>query len=302
MNTTFLRQMLDKNRFPAEAKEALLQAGELLRKSHQVELFDGAVEFYWDNDFSAPLTTPLLTEISQASSIHPFTLWLLLLIESAGRIQPVYEEMGIAETVFWNTFEDLRYKVLECKEVHGVWGNFVSFWYPIFYTCDIFKLGRLEYENTTYDREQPYEKNGLVLKKGDPVKSIHIPSSGEPFDEATRMISYRKAYDFFREELHGGPLVCICDSWLLHPSTLQILKPASNIVSFSRDFDLISHRDEDSFHDAWRVFGKEYEVPLSQLPERSSMQRAFKRHLLAGGKTGEGLGILVFDGKKIVNR
>ena len=147
----------------------------------------------------------------------------------------------------------LKYKLLECREVQGVWGNFVSFWYPIFYTCDIFKLGRLEYENTTYAWEEPYIKNGYAIKHGDPVKSVHIPSSGEPFDEAARLASYRLAYEFFREELNGGPLVCVCDSWLLYPDYQQILSPSSNILSFQKDFDVISSRTEEEFHDIWRV-------------------------------------------------
>ena len=101
----------------------------------------------------------------------------------------------------------MKYKAIECKNVQGVWGNFVAHWYPIFFSNDIVKLGRLEYENVTYEGEVPYEKNGYVVRPGDKVKSVHIPSSGEPFDQAARLASYKKAYQFFKEELQGGPLV-----------------------------------------------------------------------------------------------
>lgn len=123
--------------------------------------------------------------------------------------------------------------------MQGVWGNFVSSWYPIFYSGDIVKLGRLEYEDIPYPWETPYKKHGLVVKKGDPVKNIHIPSSGEPFDLPARLDSYKRAYGFFREELQGGPLVCVCHSWLLYPQNRQVLSPSSNIVSFQEDFDLV---------------------------------------------------------------
>ena len=39
---------------------------------------------------------------------------------------------------------------------------------------------------------------------------------------------------------------------------------------------------------------------LKKWPEDTSMRRAFKNHVLSGGKTGHGHGIIVFDGEKIV--
>lgn len=302
MDKEYLALFLTKTRFPQEAKNELMRCAELVSKYRCEEQLDGLTEFFFENDFSIPLSTPQIDELAKSIDISPYTVWLLFLILSSQPIREAFEQKEIPEKVFWHTFEDLRYKASECHEVQGVWGNFVAFWYPIFFTCDLLKLGRLEYENGVYEREEPYQKNGILLQKGDPVKSIHIPASGEPFDEATRLLSYRMAYDFFREERNGAPLICVCDSWLLHPSTTQILKPASNIVSFAGDFDLLSHRDEEEFRDAWRVFGKDYQLPTAQLPERTSMQRAFKKHLLSGGKTGEGYGVLVFDGNRIINR
>lgn len=302
MDRNFLQLLIVKTNFPEEARQELLRCAGRLAECGQEEALDGAVEFFYEHDCSIKLTTPLMESIAEESGVHLYTVWLLFLIACAAPAQKAFAESGVDGQVFWDTFEDLKYKALECKNVHGVWGNFVSFWYPIFYTMDIFKLGRLEYENCVYDREEPYEKSGFVLKKGDPVKSIHIPSSGEPFDEAARLASYRAAYDFFREELHGGPLCCICDSWLLYPENRRILAPGSNIAGFMNDFDIVDSRDDKAFGDAWRVFGPDYRKPLAELPEATSMQRAFKKHLLSGGKTGEGFGILIFDGERIVNR
>ena len=75
------------------------------------------------------------------------------------------------------------------------------------------------------------------------MRCIHIPSSGEPFDREARLASYKMAYDFFREELAGGPLVCVCHSWLLYPGYKEVLKPTSNIVSFMGDFDIVEAED-----------------------------------------------------------
>lgn len=297
VNMEFIQLFLTKEDFPAEARDSLLESAEALRAKGLEEAADGAVEFFTENDFSVEQTQPLVEELAANGDLSPYTVWMLLLIQAAERALPAYLERGVPEDVFWDTFCDLRYKALECREIYGVWGTFVAFWYPIFYSCDIVKLGRLEYEAITWPWDQPYCQNGVTVKKGDRVWNIHIPSSGEPFDREARLDSYRRAYEFFREELNGGPLVCVCHSWLLYPEYGKILPPASNVAGFQRDFDLVGQDVAEEFDDAWRLFGRDYQKSLEELPENTSMRRAFKKYLLAGGKPGEGRGVLVFDGE-----
>lgn len=302
MNKTFLQLLMDKTSFPEEAKSSLKKSADAVTSSGQEEALDGAVEFFGENDFNVELTQPVVEEIAGKSGLSPYTVWMLLLTEAAIPVKESFDGQGIPEEIFWDTFSDLRCKALECKEIHDVWGTFVAFWYPIFYTGDLVKLGRLEYENYTYSADTPYEKNGYIVKKGDKVKNIHIPSSGEPFDEAARLASYKKAYEFFKDELNGGPLVCVCHSWLLYPEYGKFLPVGSNFAGFQKDFDIVKAEAEDEFDDAWRLFGRDYKKPLAELPERTSMQRAFKKYFLEGGKPGYGMGVLIFDGEKIVNR
>ena len=180
----------------------------------------------------------------------------------------------------------------------GVFGTFVQFWYPIFYRCDIVKLGRLEYETITYDHPAR-EVAGITLRPGQKVLNIHIPSSGEPFDLNARLQSYKLAYDFFKDLRGEGPLVCVCHSWLLYPEYRRVLGDSSNIISFQDDFTILEI-DDGAFQDAWRGFGPAAEGPTEQLPEDTSMQRVFKKHLLSGGKNGSALGVLVFDGERLL--
>ncbi len=301
MDLEFFKLLMDNTKFPEEAKTETLRCAQLVIEKGQEEALDGAVEFYYDHDLDMKLVTPLVESIGEESGIHLYMAWQLFLLQTSKPAVEAYREKGVPEAIIWDTFSDLRYKTLECKNVYGTWGIFVSFWYPIFFSCDLVKLGRLEYENILYHGET-YEKNGYVLKDGDPVKNIHIPSSGEPFDKASRLASYKKAYEFFKEERNGGPLVCVCHSWLLYPENRKILPPTSNIVSFMGDFDLQRGEIEEEFHDAWRVFGSDAQKPAEQLPEKTSMQRAFKQWLVEGNKTGEGFGILIFDGESIVNQ
>lgn len=300
LEKNFMSLLMEKTAFPPEARQELMRCAALLEDKGQAPAVLNAVAAFYQNGFSIKEAEPAVKEIAEEAGISPYTVWMLFLMQGAKQAKADYEKKGIGEEIFWDTFADLRYKAVECKENCGVWGTFVAFWYPIFYSCDIVKLGRLEYEsNRPYDGPV-YEKDGFTLRPGDSVKRIHIPSSGEPFDREARLQSYRQAYEFFKEERGDGPLVCLCHSWLLYPEYRKILKPTSNIADFMGDFDII-RTETTEFHDAWRVFGPHHAAPAADLPESTSMQRAFKQHLLAGGSTGEGLGILLFDGEKIIN-
>lgn len=291
LDQDFMALLMEKTGFPEEAKTFLLEsAGKV-----DADALWAALEAFYAGGFSTKDTQPAIDQMAESAGLSPYTVWMVFLMQGAKRAKPDYEAKGIGEEIFWATFADLRYKAIECMENYGVWGTFVAFWYPIFFSADIVKLGRLEYETIAYKGPE-YTKNGFTLRPGDQVRNIHIPSSGEPFDKAARLDSYKKAYSFFKPQ---GPLFCVCHSWLLYPEYKKILKPGSNIADFQSDFDIIETETGD-FSDAWRVFGAEYDKPVPQLPERTSMQRAFKSHLLAGGKTGEGLGVLLFDGEKIL--
>lgn len=290
MNLNFLQLLMEKTGFPQEAQQAYRAAAGQIDPSEMA----GAIAFYYENDFDTRLVAPLIEEMSSHSGVSVYTVWGLFLALAAENAYKAYQEEGIPEKVFFDTFSDLRCKTIECKENKGVWGTFVAFWYPIFYRLDIFKLGRLEYELISY-RGPETVLGGHTVRPGDKVLNIHIPSSGEAFHRAARLESYRLAYEFFKDRLGGGPLAFVCHSWLLYPEYRNVLPAGSNIVSFMDDFAILEAEDG-AFDDAWRVFGPEADRAPADLPERTSMQRAFKKHLLAGGKTGCAQGIFLFDG------
>ena len=51
-----------------------------------------------------------------------------------------------------------------------------------------------------------------------------------------------------------------------------------------------------------RFYSQTHEYPTcSQIAENTSLQRAFKRYMLAGGTHGNGTGVIVFDGEKLLS-
>ncbi|WP_099204419.1 acyltransferase domain-containing protein [Scatolibacter rhodanostii] len=298
MNQNFMITLMHELNFPEPAQTEFERCLSLLEAQGYTDTFDGAIEFFYEQDLDWKLTEPLLEKLSVDSQIHRYTIDILFWLACCETLRQTFAEDE--DSVFLETMGDLYAKVMECHEVYGIWGTFVSFWYPIFFSRDIVKLGRFEYENIIFDYDLCYEKNGITIQKGTPVKSIHIPSHFGALTNEIRMDSYRKAYQYFADELEGKPLICICHSWLLHNSTKDILPQNSNIVSFYHDFELIEQEDKEEFDDAWRVFGATADKQLAELPEKTSMQKAYKQYLLSGGKTGVGLGVLIFDGEKII--
>ncbi|MGN0527156.1 MAG: acyltransferase domain-containing protein [Acutalibacteraceae bacterium] len=259
------------------------------------------------NDFLFPEVSslngilPRLTELGEKNGIHEYSIHFLFLLVCTEELLKLYKKNNIDEKLFWDFCDDLRCKYIECKNVKGVYGTFVAWWNTMFYKLERFALGRFQYEFSQFKHEDTTLDCGVVIKRGDKTLNFHIPSSNKPFSQKDRIESYKTAYNFFKDYVReDGLIIFECSSWLLYKGNLQILPENSNIRSFINDFNLISSEEKENFGDAWRVFGKSAELPPEQWDENTTLQRAFKKHILNGGKTGAGYGVVVFDGEKIV--
>ncbi|MCQ2462265.1 MAG: hypothetical protein MJ177_02530 [Clostridia bacterium] len=197
--------------------------------------------------------------------------------------------------------DDLRCKLLECKECEGVWGTFVGGWFHGFYRMTRFGLGRFQFEYSTVDDDYTLA-DGTVIPAGTKCVGMHIPSSGISLTDDVRYDSYKRAFDFFESEKYGDKLIIKCGSWLLYPKHREFLPPHLNILKFMNDFDIIAEGEKEGFSNDWRVFGRYSDLPYAELPEDTALRRAYKKHLLETGKAGDGFGYILFDGEKIINK
>ncbi len=302
MDINFLKVFLNKCNFSLEsAKEITAFADNIIKMNLEKE-FDSIICLYESSDYDYNKTDLVVKHFSDKYCLVCYSVWLLVLIFAAEKVKILYQSKQIPDDTFWETFCDLKFKAYECKTVHGVYGTFVADWYPRFYHADILKLGRMQYDSVIYPFDKPYIYKNLTIKKGDPIKALHIPSSGEPFDKITRLESYKKAYNLFCDAEKNEILVLRCNSWLLYPEYKNILPNNSNILSFSNEFDILLTENWDNFLNDWRIFGKDAKKPYCELPENTSLQKCFKKHLISGGKVGAATGILLFDGKNILTQ
>ena len=291
---------IEKAELPQEAADYLLSSIDSVLPKFGKEL-GVIVDTLYSTNFSIKATEEGRKNLSEISGVNIYTINFIFVICASKRMLVDFLQAGYSEELFWDTIMDAKYKLFECKEVKGVWGNFVEFWYNIFYALDIFKLGRLEFERTKYpDDQKPYTFGDITVNTGDTVYSIHIPSCG-PLTKELRMDSYRRAFEFFAKERGDKPLICICHSWLLFEGNREIFPARLNMVDFMNDWDIIHSEEADEYGDCWRLFGKEYDGNADNLPQNTTQQKAMVAWLKEGKKTGEGFGVLIFDGEKIIN-
>lgn len=293
-------KFMEKTELPIEAKDCINEAFYKIFPAFQEEM-ESMVDFLYQGKLEVEKTQKLREELSEKSGVNIYTLNHIFLICASKKMLEGFLEKGIKEEIYWETICDLNYKVMECKAVKGEWGNFVETWYDCFFALNIVKLGRLEFERSPYYGEKDYNFGEISLKKGDIAYSVHVPSCGKLTKEL-RMESYKNAYNFFKDELKGKPLVCFCDSWLLFKDNKKIFPPYLNMIDFMDDWDIIINDEKDGFHDSWRIFSMDYNGDVKSLPQNTTQQKAMAKWLETGNKTGNGIGILIFDGEKIINK
>ena len=276
--------------YPEGAKEALLECFDKLTVSEsKLSLY---VDKY-DADEPADLRAGLreISEEAKEKGAEDYTAQLLLFVCLARRLKERYTEKGIDEKIWFDSVADLKWKLIECYKLYGIWGSFVAGWFIGFFNMTRFALGRLQFELISFNKE--YEKDGNVIHEGDTVINIHIPSSGHLTHDLCED-AYKRAAEFFKDSFQGKRTVFHCSSWLLFPHNREILSPKSNIISFMDDFDIFDMGYYDNYDELWRFFYKKYNGNPDDLPNELSMQRGYIKWIKAGNKTGWGRGVFFY--------
>ncbi len=243
-----------------------------------------------------------LKSVANGFGVNEYTLNYVFLLVASEIMHERYKTAGLSDSLFYDTIKDLRYKFNECVACKEAYGTFVTSWNTQFYNLRRFALGRFQFEYSTFSMFDEYTTSaGVKIKHGDKTLGFHIPSSGISLTDDVRLDSYKKAYEFLKDfRRDDGLMIFECGSWLLYDKYKTFLPENSNIVKFIDDFEIIDSGENEKFNDAWRIYGKYGYETYENWPENTSLQRAFKKYVSDGNKTGHGHGIIVFDGEKIV--
>ena len=205
-----------------------------------------------------------------------------------------YTACHISDEIFLDTMEAIPRFIRESKDLFGSWVYDRGFWSWRQTGRLLFRLGALEFEYRLLETCEPLPRG---LQAGDPILSVHIPSDARITRESLHS-SYDSARAFFTGETEGPwkqepPKAILCGTWLLAETLQQLLPETSGIRLFAEDYQ-IYHRTQDSRSFYRWLYQLPAPVPYRDLPERTSLQRKLKDHLLSGGHMGEGDGILIY--------
>ncbi len=296
MNKCYIERLANKIGFPADAVEFIEKTADMIQKN-QSAVFDELLFNFSDNDYSMEGKKEVFINIAKVCNIHEYTVAMIFLLAASEDLENRYTQKGYSQGFFLDTIVDLRYKLLECHNTYEIWGNASYWWYQRFFNMTRFALGRFQYEV----KEFPFDcfgAGGYFVQKGDPVLNFHIPSSGVPITDEVRLVSYKKAKEFFFP--NKETVAFVCDSWLLWPDYEEYIPEKINLKRFRKDFTVISKSESESFNAAYHVFGKYTNLPPERLPRETRQQRLFADYIKDGGKHGSGYGIFLFDGEKII--
>lgn len=235
--------------------------------------------------------------LAEKAGVHPFTIHQLLLIYCADETKARYEAAGYSEQFYWDSMKDLKHKMEETFELHGIWGVYCGWWLEKLIKLKCFCLGRLQFE--MIQSEFHHEIAGHTLNVHDPVVNMHIPSFGKMNYEDV-LDAYGRAAKFFGHLFPDGAVWFHAETWILYPQVNALL-PAGNMKRYSEDFDVVHTWIDPEQDDRYRVFMMTPDAPMEQYPEKNTLQRNLKKWLLEGNTMGIGFGLFLWKDGKIIH-
>ena len=275
-----MRTICERIGFPQEATAYL----ESLMPRIDADRFDAIFRRYWEND---TVYFDLLQAEADRLQLPVVTVNLLFLLYQFQNLHQRYTDAGIPEEVFWATAEDLRYKLEECQQNHGVWGNGAIKWYRKFFDVNLVKLGRLQYHIIPWAQEDFGD-----IRQGDTVFNLHIPSAGPlRIEEVEASFQTAKAFFKARGVLNTEYFPMVCHSWLLYPPHRALFPEGSNLRKFHDLFTIVNTNEKNV--DFERIFHRQDDGNYNDLPQDTLLQRNFAAYLQGGGKMGQAWGVVI---------
>ena len=285
----FTKEIMNHLELPEDAKELFIKISDKLKDNEEYksykETYDASEDEPWVNMLKN------IEVIAEKIGEHRFSVIFVFLLECCERLYKDYKKNNIDLKIFYDSVMDLKYKFNECVDTFETYGTSVGEWFNRLFGLRNFQLGRFQFEPIEFKHDH-YEKDGVVINKGDMVLNVHIPSGGGMTKEK-REDSYKRAVEFFKNQYNQEYKAFVCQSWMLYKNLYDFLDDSSNVKAFMDEYDIITNDVYEGFPTGWRIFGKYYTLPYDELPENTKLQRSFKRMLTSGLPSGYGFGVKI---------
>ena len=197
-----------------------------------------------------------------------------------------HHALGVPPEVSRRTLADLGRNMAVYRRRYGRGGLQAPWWIALHFHGELFQLGRLQFQRARVGERTAglLAGTGLAADADAMCLSVHISDFHGPLSPAACDRSLALASDFFarhfpRERYTAG----VCHSWLLDPQLKRYLGADSNIVRFQERFRIAGEAGEPADTEPVQfVFGNP-DLPVADLPRRTTVERAVGDHLRAGG-------------------
>lgn len=263
-----IQELMNRIRLPEDAQKDVLKS--LLNEK---EYQEAKKLFYENND----------KFFEEWKKIEQHLQWTLsFYLQLSCEVYEEYQNKGILDKVFDDTFYDITIWCEECHRKYGFYGIEEAQWVANSILMKLFRLGRLQFE--PHVLTEVIEGEFVKLSEGSKVLNVHIPA-GEKMDYEECMKSFKAAEEFFGDTYEAY----MCDSWLLSPVLKEFLPETSNIIRFQNLFHVfeVNHNFPQGEE---RIF-KDVRIDKENYPENSSLQKKAKEYILSGKDLGIGVGV-----------
>ena len=266
---------------------------ELVARSHQVTADAGVRRLLGEcvtELFRDPRDTGFTPRLDERLAAAPPTLRdvfaVYVFLAAYPHTLAHHRERGIPAEITRRTLADLGRHLAVHRRRHGRPGVQSPRWLSLHFRGELYQLGRLQFERARHgQRSAPVvAAAGLEAAPGTPCLNLHIPDFHGPLTPLSCDRSLVLAREFFARHFpEENPVAVLCHSWLLDPQLRRYLPADSNIVRFQDRFR--AAREDSGPADTEPVqfvFG-DPDLPVADLPRRTSVERAVGDHLRAGG-------------------
>jgi hypothetical protein len=192
---------------------------------------------------------------------------------------------GIPADVSRRTLTDLGRHMALHRRRHGRGGVQSPQWLMLHFRGELYQLGRLQFQRAKLWRGavSVLGTAGLDGASGMPCLDIHIPEFLGPLTPAACDRSLALAREFFALHHPEEPYrAAMCHSWLLDPQLKTYLPADSNIVRFQERFRIARQDNELADTEPVQFVFGDPELPVAELPRRTTLERAIGDQLRAG--------------------
>ncbi|GAA3138967.1 acyltransferase domain-containing protein [Streptomyces rameus] len=226
------------------------------------------------------LDTLLASAPAELADLFPVYVFLAAL----PRTRAHHQARGIPAEISRRTLADLGRNIAVHRRRHGRTGVQARRWLVRHFRGELYQLGRLQFERARIGPHTAPAAAGLDAAPGTPCLNLHIPDFHGPLTPSACDRSLAMAREFFARHFpEERPTVVLCHSWLLDPQLRRCLPADSNIVRFQARFRIAREIGEPADTEPVQFVFGDPELPVADLPRRTSVERAVGDHLRAGG-------------------